>query len=189
MATEKKRLNKPKTWVLLSILFAATLLVGTHVYAQNQDKAKSATDLANERVSKNKFSWWENIIRRVRPQKLTEELTKEEIQDAANKAEDLSPQAQIIKRDTITRALQNINGDYLLVSENGFKVVYVPSPDAFFVYLKSPVSTNRTQAENWFTGRGFSRADLCNLGIHFVLDVENPNGRDRSTIEREISGC
>lgn len=73
------------------------------------------------------------------------------------------------------------NGDKILFTNANYRIVYVPTPDIFFIQiLKDPANTARQDAQDWFTQKGLSQKDLCNLPVRFVLfnqDLKktNPN--------------
>lgn len=96
---------------------------------------------------------------------------KEEVKKLYGKTKELPNEAIQTKETLVQNAISEKGGDYLLVEKDTYSIVYVKTPDVFYVFLKNaPLDLYKLEAENWFIDKGFTKDDLCALGINYVLD-------------------
>lgn len=88
---------------------------------------------------------------------------------------------EIIKTDKIT-------GDYKTTETTQFKAEYLVGNKRFLVTIKkSPYSTSKKAAEDWFISQGFKGSDLCLPNISFVPAI---GVNDKiTTADAAFSGC
>lgn len=76
---------------------------------------------------------------------------------------------QKIKNQLIENPIED-KGDKILEITDNFRIVYVPTPDIFFVQItKDPAQGAKVQAQDWFVQKGLAQGDLCNLPVRFLL--------------------
>lgn len=76
---------------------------------------------------------------------------------------------QQIKQQLIANPISD-NGDKLLYTANTFRILYVPTPDIFFVQITSgQANAVRQDAQKWFLDKGLTQKDLCNFPVRFVI--------------------
>ncbi|MCR4324715.1 MAG: hypothetical protein NUV69_03430 [Candidatus Curtissbacteria bacterium] len=84
-----------------------------------------------------------------------------------------------IRDKIIASELSNQNGDIVLFESQDFRIVYVPTPDIFFVMVNQNPIESRVLAQKWFLDFELKQQDLCTLPVRFILNFElkqqNPN--------------
>lgn len=73
-------------------------------------------------------------------------------------------------RQEIILSTSDKNGDKIAFSSVNYRIIYVPTPDIFFVQIfKDPADSYRRQAQDWFIQKGLTQTDLCNLPVRILL--------------------
>jgi len=95
--------------------------------------------------------------------------------------EKLPKDVQQIREKIIAAQIVNEKGDIVLYTSSSYRIIYVPTPDIFFVMIsKEPVQNFQQEAQKWFLNFGLEQSDLCDLPVRFVLTERqlkqaNPN--------------
>lgn len=73
-------------------------------------------------------------------------------------------------RQEIILSASDKNGDKVVFSSANYRIIYVPTPDVFFVQIfKDPADSYRREAQSWFIQKGLTQSDLCNLPVRILL--------------------
>ncbi len=76
------------------------------------------------------------------------------------------------------------------LENKNFRITYVPTPDIFVVSIfNQPAQDYKNFAESWFLAQGFSRKDLCGLGVKFVYDINGLSVAEKAKLPQYVSNC
>lgn len=135
------------------------------------------------------FALYKTVTRKTQP-KVPTRPTAEQIKIINGKTVPLGQNAKDLKQQIIAAPIRIDRGDKYLVQSREFTIVYVPSPDQFYVQINNnPAQENKALAQKWFTDKGFSSQDLCGLGIHFQLAVPGATLQEIQNFNTAPAGC
>ncbi len=77
-----------------------------------------------------------------------------------------------IRDKIIASKIENDNGDIVLFKSDSYRIIYVPTPDLFFVNIFKDPQNSKTSAEKWFLDFGLKAPDLCTLPVRFLINFE-----------------
>ncbi len=115
---------------------------------------------------------------------------KEQIKITNAKTVKLDQKAIDLKAQIIKNPVRQDRGDSYLVQSREFTMIYVSNADQFYIFINNkPEDDNKKLAEKWFADRGFTKEQLCGLGLHFVLAVPDITPEQKAAFKSTADGC
>jgi len=117
-------------------------------------------------------------------------FTPEQIKIIQGKTVPLDQNIKKIKEQIIASPIRQNGGDKYLVQTREFTIVYVTTPDQFYVQINNePAQENKKLAEKWFIDKGLTQKELCGLGVHFQLATPGATKEQIANFNTAAEGC
>jgi len=75
-----------------------------------------------------------------------------------------------IRDKIIASQIAQDKGDIILFTSPAYRIIYVPTPDIFFVMITKDPQTSRDASQKWFLDFGLNQDNLCTLPVRFVIN-------------------